>query len=186
MGKSNTELAERAIAGDSTAYEALIHLHFDAVYAVALAVTGVHEDAEDAAQEGMVKAWQRIGQCRHPERFRSWLLTIVRTVSLDLIAHRSRRTIVSISDALRDNAPGPDRSADRSELRDRLSDALGHLTPHQRHVLLLFDLEGFRHREIAEILKISETMSRRYLSDARARMRDLLRPYAFQGRVSHG
>ena len=56
----------------------------------------------------------------------------------------------------------------------RLSEAIRHLTPQQRQVLVLYDLEGFPHKEIADLLEISEMMSRRSLSDARQRMRALL------------
>ncbi|MEZ4416343.1 MAG: sigma-70 family RNA polymerase sigma factor [Gemmatimonadota bacterium] len=171
MGSTESNLVARALDGDAAAFAALAELHFDAAFAVALAITGVREDAEDAVQEGLVRAWRRLRQCRHPERFRAWLLSVVRTVALNAIAHRSRRTMVSLSEAIPAQTPRPDHRVLRGELRDRLEAALQWLTPVQRQVLLLYDLEGFRHRDVAELLDISETMSRRHLSDARAAMR---------------
>jgi RNA polymerase sigma-70 factor (ECF subfamily) len=71
-----------------------------------------------------------------------------------------------------------DRGAERSELLATLWLALGRLSPVQRDVVLLHDLEGWRHAEIAVRLDLSEAMSRRHLSDARRRLRAILGDYA--------
>jgi RNA polymerase sigma-70 factor (ECF subfamily) len=68
----------------------------------------------------------------------------------------------------------PEHDAARSELRDDLTAALAELTELQRQVVLLHDLEGYKHREIGELLDISDGASRFHLSTARAKLRGLL------------
>jgi RNA polymerase sigma-70 factor (ECF subfamily) len=72
---------------------------------------------------------------------------------------------------------GPDRAdqeVERSELQRALDQAMAQLSPTQREVVLLHDLEGWRHREIAESLAMSEVMARQHLFQARKRLRELL------------
>jgi len=70
--------------------------------------------------------------------------------------------------------PAPDREAERSDLRTRLDQALRQLTPEQRQAVLLFDLEGWSHAQVAEMLGTSADMSRQYLMLGRRRLRQLL------------
>lgn len=168
------ELVARAQDGDGAAFEQLLRRHFDAAFAVALGVTGRRAEAEDVCQDAFVRAWQRIGQCRDADRFRPWLLQVVRRVALNRVAAERRRRLVPLHPGLTSAAAGPEHAAARSELGRRLEDALRRLTDAQREALLLYDLEGFRHAEIAELMGVSEVMSRRHVSDARARMRKLL------------
>lgn len=79
-------------------------------------------------------------------------------------------------------ADTPAQSWERGRLRDRLVSALARIRPRQREVVLLYDVEGYSHSEIAKRLGISEVMSRRHLSDARAVLRQLLAEDAPEGR----
>ncbi|MGD8496141.1 MAG: RNA polymerase sigma factor [Gemmatimonadales bacterium] len=167
-------LVARAQDGDSAAFEELLLRHFDAAFAVALGVTGRRAEAEDVCQDAFVRAWQRIGQCRDARRFRSWLLQVVRRVALNRIAAERRRRLVPLHPGLPADTVGPERAAARNELGRRLETALRRLSDRQREALLLYDLEGFRHAEVAELMGISELTSRRHVSDARARLRELL------------
>ena len=78
-------LVRRARAGDGEAFGALVDRYMRAAYAVALSVTGSHEDAEDASQEAFMVALERLEDCRRPERFAGWLMTIVRNRSRNLV-----------------------------------------------------------------------------------------------------
>lgn len=178
MIQSRADLLRRARSGDTGAFEALLDECFDAAYAVALGVTGTPQDAEDVCQDAFVRAWRRLEQCRDGERFRGWLMAVVRSVALNHRVTVSRRRGVPLDDTLSSATGRPDADAARAELRRGLEEAVRHLGRAQREVLLLYDLEGWRHAEIAGLLGISEAMSRRHLSDARARMRALLWTYA--------
>jgi RNA polymerase sigma-70 factor (ECF subfamily) len=181
--ETQAELVARAQRGDTSAFEQLLLEHFDAAHGVALGVTGRRADAEDVCQDAFVRAWERIDQCRDGRRFRAWLLQVVRRVALNRVASGRRQRLVPLAPNLAAEEPGPDRSAHRAELRRELEAALRHLTAAQRQALLLFDLEGLRHAEVAAVLGISELMSRRHVSDARARMRELLEDYVSSERA---
>ena len=82
---SEGELVRLALKGDENAFGNLVELYQRAAYAVAYSVTGRHEDAEDAAQESFLVALERLEECRNPDRFGGWLMTIVRNRSKNLI-----------------------------------------------------------------------------------------------------
>ncbi len=174
------QLVARVRAGDAAAASALVERHFRAAYAVALALLGNPMDAEDVCQDAFVRALERIDECRKPDRFVFWLLQIVRNHAHNA---RDRRRVRSGPDVDTVDAPAPDdarQSVERSELRATLLAALEHLTPEQREVVLLKDLEGWDHRAIARALGISEGMSRQHAFNARHRLRELLGPGALE------
>lgn len=175
MASETAELVRSARRGDGAAFEQLVRLHLRAAYSVALAVTNDPSDAEDVTQDAFVAALERLDECKDPERFSGWLLRIVRNRALNLRRAQAVRTaqpLIAANDAV--SAANPDRDTGRALLREELQSALAELTETQRQVVLLHDLEGYKHREIANLLEISEGASRFHLSTARARLRDLL------------
>lgn len=179
MTDSDASLVSRARQGDAAAAEALLRRYFRASYVLALGRLGNRFDAEDACQDAFVRCLERLHECREPARFGAWLLSIVRSTAHNRGAYLRVRSAEPL-----DSHPGlrspdsADRVAQRSELRTTLWLALGRLSPVQREVVLLHDLEGWRHAQIADQLELSEAMSRRHLSNARKRLRALLGNYA--------
>ena len=168
---------ERARRGDSAAFEVLVRRHFRAAYSLAFARTGNRFDAEDVCQDAFVAAAEHLDQCREPAKFAAWLLRIVRNRAHNLRAYERVRAAEPL---LHDTAaaPGvPGTEAERAELRERLEGALQQLSEAQRTVVLLHDLDGWPHKEIAEMLGTSEGMSRQHLFAARRRLRALLGRY---------
>ena len=168
---SDEYLVRRAQAGDSQAFGALVGRYMRAAYAVSLSVTGRHDDAEDAAQEGLIVALERLDDCRAPDRFAGWLLTIVRNRARNLV----RREVLRDTDAVPETAAArgrtPEKAADHAELQERLGTALRRLPEVQRKIVLLHDLEGWRHREIAEHLGMPSGTVRSHLHFARKSLR---------------
>lgn len=171
MGPISRSILEAATQGDREAFEQIIRVHFRTAYVVALAIVERPADAEDVVQDSFVRCWQRLDQCRGPSSFGSWLRSIVRSVAMNHVERETVRAATDLDTCVVKSSESPVQDLDRSELRARLTRAMQHLTPSQREVLLLYDLEGFRHAEIAELLGISEVVSRRHLSNARRRMR---------------
>lgn len=172
MTEGDAALVHRARGGEAGAFEALVRRHLRAAYAVALAQLGDEADAQDAAQDAFVTALERLEECRQPERFGSWLLSIVRNRARDRRRWRAVRDALPIEAADRSAAADdPLRDAERGELRGDLLDALGTLPETQREVVLLFDLEGWSHREIAERLGITAGSARVQLFNARRALR---------------
>jgi RNA polymerase sigma-70 factor, ECF subfamily len=173
---TDAELVARVLAGEMAAYGVLARRHFRACFAVAFARLRDADDAEDVCQDALLRAYERLGECRDPSRYAHWLLRIVRNRSIRRLAYQRVRRAAGLERASEATASAtPEADLTRSELRRALQAAFDRLRPKQREVVLLFDHEGYSHREIAERLNISETMSRRHLSDARAALRRELR-----------
>jgi RNA polymerase sigma-70 factor (ECF subfamily) len=171
---SDELLVERARRGDAAAFESLVRQHYRAAYSVALAVLGNGMDAEDACQDAFIKALERLDEVRKPERFSAWLLQIVRNRARNLHNYRRVRDAKPLESVAAAGSANPGADAERSELRGRLETALGDLSEIQREVVLLHDLQGWKHGEIAVALDISNGMSRQHLFNARRLLRERL------------
>lgn len=173
----------QARAGESDAFGRLLRRHLPAAHAVALAVLGSADDAEDVCQDGFVTALERLDSCRPEEKFRPWLLTIVRNRALDLRRRKRVRAAEPLDEAGGTAPPSLDasplRAAERANARDHLAAAIATLTDVRRDVLLLHDLEGWTHPEIADHLGLAVGTVRAHLfwarRDLRARLSDELR-----------
>ena len=172
---STEQLVARALDGDREASEQLVRKYFRAAYAVALAVTRLPSEAEDLAQEALLVAFQRLADCRDPARFQHWLLQIVRNRALNHLEHQRIKDAHASAvkaghgeEAAASVAPGD------LALRRKLVGALGDLSEKEREVVLLHDLEGWTHAEIADVLETTEGTSRQYLFQARRKLRATL------------
>ena len=169
--RSDADLVILARSGGGEAFGELVRRYQRAAYAVALSVIGKHADAEDAAQESFLVALQRLDDCRNPAKFAGWLLAIVRNRSRNLIRRESLRGGEQIPVGARTADPDPARMADISALRSRLREALSELTELQREIVLLHDLEEWKHDEISERLGIPSGTIRSHLHFARKALR---------------
>lgn len=167
------DVLDAARQGSREAFAEIVGHYFRLAFTTALSIVQDTADAEDVVQDAFVRSWQRLAQCRDAAALGGWLRSVVRSVALNHIERERVRTAAPLgSDTPGGESPAAD--LERAMLRSRLTDAMGGLTPVQREVLLLYDLEGFRHAEIAELVGVSELMSRRHLSNARQRMRQFL------------
>ncbi|HMA02355.1 MAG TPA: sigma-70 family RNA polymerase sigma factor [Gemmatimonadaceae bacterium] len=182
---SDADLVTRAQGGESGAFESLVKRHLRAAHAVAFAVLTEQADADDAVQDGFLSALQHLDSCSPPEKFRAWLLTIVRNRAFDM----RRRGRVRAVEVLEDETAhaqdaSPLEAAERSELNARLSAAIETLTDSQREVLMMHDIEGWKHADIAHLLGLAESTVRVHLLHARRRLRTVLLAVAPESR--HG
>lgn len=175
MGESDADLVVRVRLGDRRAADLLLRRYLRSCRAVAFAVTGSAADADDACQDAFVAAIERIDDCRDPARFGAWLLRIVRNRARNLQRHEKVRR----SEPLEENAAAMSLSAaaalELDELRKQLNSALATLPEVQREVVLLYDLEGWKHGEIAGLLELPQGTVRSHLHHARRRLREILR-----------
>ena len=148
---------------------------------MALSACGHMDDAEDACQTAFLRCWDRLAECREPERFKAWLLAAARNAAHNRREHEALRRGEPLDEEVASANDSPLEDALRARTRDRLLSALERIPERERSVVLLHDLEGWLHREIGESLEISEAMSRRLLSDARARLRAILGDRDVQG-----
>ena len=142
------------------------------VYRFALRLTGSRQEAEDLAQETLLKAWRRRGQLRDAHATVVWLFTICRNLWNDQLRRKTRRP--PMAEALEDKqstVASPDHDLMvRDDLR-RVLEAMNSLPSRQRDVLHLYACEGLSLREIAEVLKITSEAAKASLFEARKRLR---------------
>jgi RNA polymerase sigma-70 factor (ECF subfamily) len=171
---------------DPADFEALVLVHRDAAYNLALWLVGNRADAEDVAQDAMIRAWRSLDQLRGGA-VRTWLLTIVRNTAYTHIERRRRSlNVVPIEEATRlrdgrgrthepaDETIGADDRLIVAEERERVARALQALSIDLRETLVLREMEGLSYREIAAVMgsPIGTVMSR--LTRARAQLRRIL------------
>lgn len=175
MERTDAELVAGVRRGDRDAAARLVERYLRPCRTVALSIVRDLPNAEDVSQDAMVYAMERIDDCRDPARFGAWLLQIVRNRARNQLRDSKPGRILSIdSETAASLEPAPDRRAEQAQLRDRLLDALGELTEDRRAVVLLHDLEGWTHVEIAERLAMPPGTVRSHLHHARKKLRQLL------------
>ncbi len=171
------ELVARVLAGDPIAERTFYDLHVDAVYRLALRVTRDTELARDLTQETFIRAFDRVGQFRGDASVATWLRRVAMSVVLNGLeragARRARE--ISLDDVEVESRP---METDSLDLQERLSAALEQLPASQRGVIVMHDVEGFTHQEIAEALGITVSSSKVRLFRARAKLRIALADFA--------
>ncbi|HYC33252.1 MAG TPA: sigma-70 family RNA polymerase sigma factor [Gemmatimonadales bacterium] len=174
MEDSDAALVARVRAGDAQAANRLLERYLRACRAVALAITGSEADADDACQDGFVAAMEQIDSCRDPARFGGWLLQIVRNRARNLVRQGVLRVAEPLESHQVEGGSSPAAALERSEVRGLLVAALTELPETHREVVLLHDLEGWKHAEIADKLGLAVGTVRSHLHHARRRLRRIL------------
>ncbi len=169
-------LAAGCRSGDLHAYERLYRMHGARMKNLARNVLGNPTDAEDAVQETFLKVQRGIASFRGQSSFVTWTYRILINTCYDARRSRQRKKEVTSDDSeetprLEPRAPGA-----HPMLRMALERALEKLTRHQRDVFLLYEVEGFRHAEIAGMLEMTETASKNTLFQAKKNLRVMLEP----------
>lgn len=166
---------ERARRGDRDAFEHVYRVCAPRVYALCLRLCGGPEEAEEMAQEAFVRAWRRLDRFSGRSAFTTWLHRLTSNVVFERwrAAGRRRERVVAIGgsgdlDAVRE-APSPRLALD-------LERAIAALPAGARTVFVLHDVEGYRHREIAELTGLAVGTTKAQLHRARKLLRETLEP----------
>ncbi len=175
---SGTEAAllARAQAGDVSAFEQLSGAYADRLFMLLLRLLGDRSEAEDVAQEVMLRAWRGIARFRGQSSYFTWLYRIAVNEANRALEQRGRLPAgASISaDELQlpaSPADDPSRQAENSELRRALGRALAELPPPLRTAIVLRDVEGLSTQEAAEIAGVGQAAFKSRLHQARLRVR---------------
>jgi RNA polymerase sigma-70 factor (ECF subfamily) len=172
-------LARSAAAGDTSAFEALYRRHAARVHGVVARLVGFDRArAEDLVQEAFVRAWQALPAYRFESAFGTWLHRLaVNTALMELRARRSRPQADGDDEAL-DHVGMPDSAGHATALSLDLERAVATLPPRARAVLVLYDVEGWKHEEIADALGMAVGSSKAQLHRARGLLRTRLGEHA--------
>jgi RNA polymerase sigma-70 factor (ECF subfamily) len=164
------DLIAQARGGDAAAYASLVRCHQDVAFRTAMLITGNAQDAEDAAQDGFVKAWRALGRFRAGEPLRPWLLTIVANEARNRRRAAGRREHL----ALRAATALPQADAGPAAValdRDLLAAAIGRLRDDDRVVIGCRYLLDLSEAEIAAALGVARGTVKSRLSRALTRLR---------------
>jgi len=181
---AETELARALLAGEPDAFERFVEHFRSKLFHYSWLMCGSPEDAEEVAQETLIKVFENFDQLREPERVRPWVFRIARNACL----MQRRRSVfapsqeLSLDDLppateLADEAPQPEVALLDSELRAVLDRVVAELPPIYRAVVLLRDLEQLSTEETAQILDLGTDVVKQRLHRGRAAMRQKLDCY---------
>ena len=172
---------------DEAFFEGLVHQCDERVYRLALRITHNHQDAEEARQETMLKAYRHLDQFEGRSRFTTWISRIA--INEALMTLRKRRDSLHVPlDAVGERAcqdPAmprlfptpemPDKCFAREQLRGRLAEAIGKLSPIHREVFLLRTVEQYSTSETAKALQLTDSAVKTRLRRARMQLRQSLK-----------
>jgi RNA polymerase sigma-70 factor, ECF subfamily len=170
-------LIARAQAGDIEAFGVLVERHRDVVLRVARRIVGPDE-ADDVAQDALLRAFHRLGSFRGDAPFRAWLLRIAHNTALNAVARKRPEPVDHTEHEVVDDGGEPRRPADaleRAERAERLERKLLGLSVAHRTVLVLRDVEGLSYEEIAELTDAPLGSVKGRLHRARAELAEMLR-----------
>ena len=171
------DLIARARAGEPAAERALYDAHVNRVYRLAYRLAGDDDLARDFTQETFIRAFQRLDTFRGDSRLATWLHAITTTVALNGLRKvkrfRTRETALEAADGV----AASKRTAE-PDLETRLRDAIDALPEKYRMVVVMHDVEGYTHEEIATALEVEVGTSKAQLSRARAKLRAALADFA--------
>jgi RNA polymerase sigma-70 factor (ECF subfamily) len=171
------DLIQRAKRGDTYAYEELVHAYQGIAFRTAYVLAGNAADAEEAAQDGFVKAWRALGRFREGAPFRPWLLQIVANEARNRRRSAGRRAHLALRAATEhpsgDAAPSPEAAVLSTEQRDALLAAVNELPEDQRTVISLRYLLGLSEQEVAAALDLPSGTVKSRTSRALDRLREL-------------
>lgn len=188
MERTEALLIDHLREGDETALAPLVEKYKRMVHRLAMQITKNHEDADDVMQETFIKVYQSIHTFRQEAAFETWVYRIAVNEALNYVKKRERRRESPLDTTEESEfrvdvrqkatvANDPQVQAEKAELRHWVTKAVNSLPLKHRIVVILHELEGLTHAEIASILNCSEGTVRSRLHYARKQLRALLKPY---------
>ncbi len=182
-------LITRVKAGETERFLDLVRPYERSIYLLAYSVLKNKEDAEDAAQETVFKAFEHLDQLRSEAMFKSWLLQIAMNEARMRLRRDRRHLYESLDEGVQDSKEGdimprqfadwreiPSEALENTELRQKLQEALDSLPAHYRQVFLLRDVEHMSEKEAADVLCITISAVKTRLHRARLQLREKLTP----------
>src|SRR6266850_26292 len=182
------QLVRRAQGGDLEAYDELIKRYQERIYATIYHMTSNHEDANDLAQDAFIKAFQALKSFKGGSSFYTWLYRIAVNKTINFLKQRKNRLHMSLNDLDFNAENNPDlvalisdktprRDAGLKELSEKLNEALLKLSEQHRLVMVLHDVQGQSHEQIAEVMDCNIGTVRSRLFYARQQMQAWLTDY---------
>lgn len=175
------ELIQEAVRGSQPAFRAIVEANQGFVYAVAFRFVNDPQDAEDVTQEVFVRLWKNLHTYKHEVKLTTWLYKIVTNRCLDFLKSRHGRQRKNKVDVEKHhsltNHATPEKEFQQQELSRIIHAAAEELTPKQKAVFILRDLEGLTQEEVSETLSMTIGNVKSNLFYARQKMTEKLKAY---------
>ncbi len=190
MDKAETEAIRDVLAGDRDAYRVLMDRHFCSVTRVAFRITGNEADAEEAAQEAFLRAYNKLPSFRQDSTFSTWIMRITMNTAINLVERRKRdlsyhapRIEDEVSNTnhtvrVADPQAGPEVSLLHREAVSLRQAAMAELTPMERTAFTLRHMEDVSMAEIATALNVTSNSAKQAVFRAVSKLRRSLTPIA--------
>jgi RNA polymerase sigma-70 factor (ECF subfamily) len=169
----DSTLVKRTLDGDQGAFEVLVRRHQSALFRRARWMGLDHDTASDMVQDSLIKAYESLGTCRDPERFKLWVGRILRNKCLDFLKSAARRGVV-LEVAVPAASGNAEFDHDTPTLRKRLNEAFAVLPEEQREAFLMKHGENLSYEEMAELAGTSVSAMKMRVHRARQSLRELL------------
>ncbi len=175
---SDAAVVHDVLNGNQQAYAILVARYQDMLYRHAARMTGRPDEASDIVQAAFIKGYENLESCRDAERVGAWLFRINANQCKDYLKSRRRKNL-RLDDAapLPSDSGDPEESAERVQLRDRITEALERLSPEEREAFVLKHIEGFSYHEMADMLDASVPALKMRVHRAREGLQNLLEKY---------
>jgi RNA polymerase sigma-70 factor (ECF subfamily) len=190
MDKAETEAIRDVLAGDRDAYRVLMDRHFCSVTRVAFRITGNEADAEEAAQEAFLRAYNKLPSFRRDSTFSTWIMRIAMNTAINLVERRKRdlsyhapriadeSSVADHTVRVPDSQAGPEVSLLNREAASLRQAAMAELTPMERTAFTLRHMEDVPMVEIATALNITSNSAKQAVFRAVSKLRRSLTPIA--------
>jgi RNA polymerase sigma-70 factor (ECF subfamily) len=188
MSDSDSVAVAKVLRGEPDAYRMLVERHSRFLFRVAFRITGNVTDAEDVVQEAFLRAFKSLHLYDSRATFSTWMHRIAANCALDMVRKRNRRMESVMADSVDDDpqreiltripsrAPGTDRLAYSSQVRDHVQLAMEDLSPLERSAFVLRHFEGNSIDEISTTLSVSENAAKQSIFRAVQKLRRALEP----------
>ncbi len=181
-------VVQRVQAGNVGAFDQLVQKYREHIFSVIYNMTSNREDASDLTQETFIKAFQAIARFKGKSSFFTWIYRIAINSTMTFLKKRSRRRYISYENINEEVSSTEifesltaktrtEKGALVQELQEKLNDSLQKLSPKHRTVVVLHEIEGLSHAEIAEITKTSVGTVRSRLHYAKQQLQSYLKDY---------
>jgi RNA polymerase sigma-70 factor (ECF subfamily) len=182
------DLVRRARKGDLVAYDDLVRRYQERIYATVYHMTSNHEDANDLAQEAFIKAFHALRSFKGGSSFYTWVYRIAVNKTINFLKQRKNKAQMSLDDLDFNAEHDPDlvalisektprREVGLAELQEKLNAAMQKLSEPHRMVVVLHDVQGLSHEEIAKIMECNIGTVRSRLFYARQQLQGYLSDY---------
>ena len=188
-----SSLVKEAKSGRLEAFDSLTLMFRERLYSVIYNMTFNHEDSADLTQEAFVKAFRSLSKFKEKSSFFTWIYRIGVNLTLTHLKRKKARKFFSfdnllsegvqksVSDSFSSNDSNSVRSTLLNELHEKLNDALQRLSVKHRTIVVLFEIDGLSHKQIAAIMKCTEGTVRSRLHYAKLQLQSFLSDYIKQG-----